>query len=103
MNYPPGVTGLEPYFDPPDEPEPLGECGGRCGKLVIEGEDWIDRGGVLWHDDCLPDDPPRTPRRPPPGTPVSQSDAAINAARVPCDRCGEPVHPYARSACPCRR
>ena len=102
MNYPPGVTGREPYFDPPDEPDPLGDCGG-CDKLVIQGEDWVDRGGVLWHEDCLPDDPPRTPPRTRPGTPTSQSDAAINAVRVPCDRCGEPVHPYARSLCPCRR
>lgn len=64
MNYPPGVTGREAYFDPPDEPDPLGECGG-CDKLVLEGEDWVDRDGVLWHEDCLPDeDPPRRPPRP---------------------------------------
>jgi hypothetical protein len=39
----------------------------------------------------------------PSGTPTSTSDAAINAARVPCKQCGSPVHPYAQSLCPCRR
>ena len=33
----------------------------------------------------------------PSGTPTSTSDAAINAARVPCKQCGSPVHPYAQS------
>lgn len=45
---------------------------------------------------------PRDPNAPSPGTPTSQSDAAINAARVSCERHGTEHHPMTR--CPdCKR